>query len=135
MTKIAINTCFARLTIHVKELESLGAEDGIEAYNTLLRIEKRAHKLAEDMCNFNIPEEIQEKRSEAIHKQVSKVFGGVSPKGFFINYDPRGYALKIKEEDNRFIILPHFAGEEVQYKRIISYCDWGNYGILAPEFE
>jgi hypothetical protein len=121
---------FARLTIHAKELESLGAEDGIEAYNTLLRIEKRAHKLAEDMCNFDIPEEIQEKRAGAIYKQVLKVFGGEHPKGFFINYDPRGYALKIKEEDNKvWDDIPN------DNQKFISYCDWGNYGILAPEFE
>jgi len=130
--KLNKNT-FKRLTIHVKELERLGAEDGVEAYNSLLKIEKRAHKLAQDMCNIEVPEKIQEKRSAAIHLQVSKVFGGKSPMGFFINYDPRGYALKIKEEQNRIFVNSEDGLNHDE--RVISYVDFGNYGILAPDFE
>lgn len=117
-----------QLNRHAKELESLGAVDGIEAYNTLCRIEKRAHKLAEDLCNFEIPEEIQDKRSSAIYRQITKVFGNL-PDGVFINYDPRGYALKIRSENNN---IPEIGNS---YARVISYTDWGDYGILAPEFD
>jgi hypothetical protein len=114
-----------QLNRHAKELESLGATDGIEAYNTLCRIEKRAHKLAEDLCNFEIPEEIQDKRAGAIYKQITKVFGNL-PDGVFINYDPRGYALKIRTKSN---VNPVYGNKK------ISYTDWGDYGILAPEFD
>jgi hypothetical protein len=118
-----------QLNRHAKELESLGAIDGIEAYNTLCRIEKRAHKLAEDLCNIEIPEEIQDKRAAAIYKQIEKVFGRV-PEGVFINYDPRGYALKIRSENNKkWNDIPS------DNEKYISYTDWGDYGILAPEFD
>ena len=120
-----------RISQHGKELEALGAVDGIEAYNVLCRIEKRAHKLAEDLCNMEIPEEISDKRAEAIKSQVSKVFGGKLPAGFFINYDPRGYALKIKTEENKLVKGQLDDG----ISRVISYTDLGDYGILAPEFD
>jgi len=37
----------------------------------------------------------------------------------FFNSDPRGYALKIKDDYTRDITI---------------YRDWGGYGILAPDF-
>jgi hypothetical protein len=52
---------------------------------------------------------------ENIEKAVKKLLPGVE--GFFINGDPRGYSLKIKEK-----IYPEL------------HQDWGGYGILAPEF-
>lgn len=129
MTKININHAKAFLR-HVKELENLGATNGIQAFEALSRLEKKAHKLAEDMCNFDIPEEIQDKRAEAIKSRVKKIFGGELPPGFFINYDPRGYALKIKSEQNKkWDDIPN------NTDRIISFVDWGDYGILAPDFE
>lgn len=107
---------------HYKDLESLGAEDGATAYRTLCRIEKDTSWLTTKMCNENVDEEFADKFAERIHKRVARVFGGNEPKGFFINYDPRGYALKIKSEVN-----------EIEGVRIIGYTDWGGYGILAPE--
>ena len=121
-----------QLNRHTKELESLGAIDGIEAYNILCRIEKRAHKLAEDLCNIEIPEEIQDKRAAAIYKQIEKVFGKI-PMGCFINYDPRGYALKIRSEQNRIFVNSEDGLNHDE--KVISYTDWGDYGILAPEFD
>lgn len=124
---------FKALARHAKELEALGAEDGVEAYNTLCRIERRAHKLAEDACNYGMEDSIIEKRKEAIKSQVKKVFGGKLPNGFFLNGDPRGYSLKISVEGNRI-----FANSEDGINRdgrAISYTNLGGYGILAPEFE
>lgn len=110
-----------RFIRHCQELEKLGAEDGVEAYNKLLSLENRAHKIAENDCNYGIEEELYEKQMDKIRDAVSKIFGKL-PDGFFINGDPRGYALKIGVEVN---------GEVGQ--RVISCTDWGGYGILAPE--
>jgi len=49
-----------------------------------------------------------------IEKQVQKIFDN-KLEGFFINYDSRGYALKIKAENSSL-------GQ-----------DWGGYYILSPE--
>ena len=49
-----------------------------------------------------------------IEKQVQKIFDNKLT-GFFINYDSRGYALKIKADNNPL-------GQ-----------DWGGYYILSPE--
>ncbi len=117
-----------RFTRHCQELEALGAEDGVEAYNKLLSLENRAHKVAEDDCNFGMEEEVYEKRMDKIRDAVSKIFGKL-PEGFFINGDPRGYALKIKEEDNKLVKGQLDDG----ISKVISYTDWGGYGILAPE--
>ena len=43
--------------------------------------------------------------------------GGKLPKGFFVNLDPRGYALKLEPGS-----VPYPLHE-----------DWGRYQILAPE--
>jgi hypothetical protein len=40
----------------------------------------------------------------------------------FINYDARGYTLKIKDD-------------YVKANNLTIYQDWGGYGILAPEFD
>ena len=53
---------------------------------------------------------------DQIEKEVKKLFKGTL-NGFFINYDPRGYALKIKAEK-----CPLSA-------------DFGGYYILSPEIQ
>lgn len=126
-----------RFVRHCKELEALGAEDGVKAYWRLVQLENRAHKLAEDCCNYldaDSPE--ANRRAAKIMFEVERVFSGM-PVGFFINYDPRGYALKIKPEYNNVPSNPEFPpryGEAVHYKKTISYTDFGDYGILAPDF-
>ena len=56
------------------------------------------------------------KKLEEIKKQVQKIFDN-KLEGFFINYDSRGYALKIKAENSPL--------EQ----------DWGGYYILSPEIQ
>lgn len=55
-----------------------------------------------------------EKKLDKIREEVKKLFKG-NLKGFFINYDARGYALKIKAE------------------KCAMGQDWGGYYILSPE--
>lgn len=75
------------------------------------RAEKLRLKLDEE---GNCPE--SDIKLEEIKKQVQKIFDN-KLEGFFINYDSRGYALKIKAEKNPL-------GQ-----------DWGGYYILSPEIQ
>ena len=73
------------------------------------RAEKMQLKLDEE---GNCPE--SDIKLDEIKKQVQKIFDN-KLEGFFINYDSRGYALKIKANNNPL-------GQ-----------DWGGYYILSPE--
>lgn len=89
---------------------------GETIYKDLLRVERKAHRLAEQRCDDpTMTEERKERLEERYTKEVVKILGYL-PSGFFINDDPRGYALKIEGESP------------------ISYTDWGGYHILAPNF-
>ena len=102
----------------------------------LFMLEKKAHHATTCLCNTNTlhlmelnkytgydvkqaTEAEQDKFFEGIKKQVVKILGKESEKHFFINYDPRGYALKLK---------PEFCKDKNIYK------DFGSYGIIAPDF-
>lgn len=89
---------------------------GETIYKDLLRVEHKAHRLAERRCDDpTMTEEREERLEKRYTKEVAGILGYL-PDGFFINGDPRGYALKI-------------AGDSP-----ISYTDWGGYHILAPDF-
>jgi hypothetical protein len=110
---------------HIKALETLGFK--ATAFNRLRALENTAHWLAERYCNGTIEEAELEKRNAGIEKAVAKLCGTL-PAGFFINGDPRGYALKI-DAGNGAGETPH-----PEYIPEGLHRDWGGYGILAPEF-
>lgn len=92
---------------------------GSDLYATLRRIEIKAARLATAECNGDAtPEGWEEKITAA----VARVFGGKVPEGFFINGDPRGYTLKIRDTSPVLETVPGLSR------------DWGRYGILAPDF-
>lgn len=92
---------------------------GPEIYAALRRIEIKAARLATAECNGDrTPEGWEEKITAA----VARVFGGKVPEGFFINGDPRGYTLKIRDTSPVLETVPGLSR------------DWGRYGILAPSF-
>ena len=105
---------------------------GEEICTKLRRLEARAHRLAELECNGEMSEEKAEKQAAAIEKQVRNLLprlahydnNGVKS-NFFINGDPRGYALKMHEKAAGML-------EGITGKR--PYTDWGGYVILCPEF-
>jgi hypothetical protein len=109
--------------------------DNVTLCKKLLRIENKAHHAITCLCNTNTldllelnqytgydvkqsTEEEQDAFFDKIRDSLVKVLG---PKAeiVHINFDPRGYALKIKDE---------------YIKDVKLYRDFGGYGILAPEF-
>lgn len=102
---------------HIKALNTLGFTGSFRYLRTL---ENRAHRAAELYCNDSrFTAEDMDKVHETITASIAKLFGGNAPEGFFVNNDPRGYALKI---DNETAKIPEGM-----------HTDWGGYGILAPE--
>lgn len=91
----------------------------VDVLMQLNRLEKRANRICTLDCNGEIESEKADKQLQAIKDKVLKLLPVLPESLFFINGDPRGYSLKIKE---------NFAKELGIYK------DWGGYGILAPEF-
>lgn len=62
-----------------------------------------------------------------VRANVARVLGGL-PAGFFINQDPRGYALKIR--------TPRSDPKRQDVTECPGLCtDWGGYGILAAEID
>lgn len=104
---------------HIKDLS------GERLYWELVSIESKAHKFAEDCCNKDIPESIQDKTCDLITSEVLHLFNG-SLKGFHLNLDPRGYALKISSQEATSL-------RDQSDSNLVT--DWGGYGILAPTFE
>lgn len=93
---------------------------GVNAFTLVMMlqsIERRAHKVAERYCNGEMKEESRDRSDERCLEQLRVI--GLDTSKVFINGDPRGYALKIREEFSK-----DFDGVK----------DWGGYGIIAPEF-
>lgn len=123
-----------QLERHYKSLEKLALlcgidnPDGKKLSSKLRLIEQSAHRDAEAYCNGDIDMELWEKREEEYITEVQKLFNN-KLEGFFVNGDPRGYALKI--DDN--YLRPKEAAGNGKYKDTELQTDWGGYGILAPE--
>lgn len=128
---------YQRITNHgedIKKVFNLSDEiDSIKLCKSLLRLENKAHHAATCLCNTNTlhllelnqytgydveqaTEEEQDKFFDSILKSLSKLIGVDNMDKVFINFDARGYALKIKPEYSQNI-----------------YQDWGSNGILAPD--
>ena len=106
-------------------IELLGEMFGVRCINPyatfeiLLKAEREANRQTTKECNISVSEEDSDKWYEKFIARLTKKLGvDKMPDGFFINYDPRGYALKMKE------------GTFQQG----FWTDFGGYGILAPEF-
>jgi hypothetical protein len=97
--------------------------DGALLFRKLRRMECKAERWGIDYCNADISIDEWEKRTDEYEKQINKLFEG-NLKGFFVNGDARGYALKINDDTLR-----------KHYSEIGLHRDWGGYGILAPDFK
>lgn len=105
---------------------------GLAMWRKLRALEQLAHRGAEAYCNgerlnlrpgtsfdFRADEDAWMQFCECVKGEAMKVFGGIAPPGFYVNHDPRGYALKLDPDK---ATVP--AGMEK---------DWGGYGILAAD--
>jgi len=93
--------------------------DPVTLCKKLRRLELKAERAAENLCNGTELEE-SEAKMESVKKSLKKIIGTEHGLRVFINRDPRGYALKIDDEDMR-------------EKALSLHMDLGGYGILAPE--
>lgn len=101
------------------EMFGVGYINPYATFETLVKAEREARRQTTKECNEAISEEESEKWYEKFLKRLTKNLGvDKMPDGFFVNYDPRGYALKMKEGT---------------YPQGL-WTDFGGYGILAPEF-
>jgi hypothetical protein len=108
----------------------------VELCKKLIRLERKAHHATTCLLNTNTlhllelnrltgynvkqtTEEEQEKFFNAIEKQLVKILGEKAKDLVYINFDARGYAIKIKSE---------------KAKDLNIHKDFGGYGIIAPEF-
>lgn len=113
-------------------------KDIINTFNLLLSYEQRCHEAAEVLCDgakrgiYFQSDDKQEnvlKAEEKIMQWQYEILRILSmafkdkdkvKDRFFVNTDPRGYALKIT--------LHYNEGNGI-------YFDWGHYGIICPEIE
>jgi hypothetical protein len=89
--------------------------EGLKIFQKLRRVENFANRMTTAECNGEATPEGWE---DKVRDSVKKIFGR-EVAGFFVNGDPRGYTLKVREE---------------QAKEAGLHKDWGGYGILAPEY-
>ena len=110
----------------------------IDLCKKLRRIERKAHHATTNLCNTNTlhlselnrftgydvkqaTEEEVDLFFDKIMDSVIKILGSRAKDCIFINFDPRGYALKIRDQ-------------YMKENNLNLYQDWGGYGILAPDF-
>ncbi len=92
--------------------------DSIILCKKLRKLERSAQGLAERFCNYG--DDVGVEAHEILSKVIA-LLGKDLEGSIFINFDPRGYALKI---DDTY----------VREHSLKIYRDWGGYGILAPDF-
>jgi len=119
---------YSRITKHgqnLKAMFNLNRDiDPVKLCKRLLRLEKKAHKLAVDFCNGVIYADDYDYQVSRILTKVETILNNNYLRAnniIFMNGDARGYALKIDDEyikNNNFNI----------------HRDWGGYGIIAPDF-
>ena len=127
--KTSTHTTAAR-TRHHTALATLhtspATADGLKMWRALRKIETTAHRAAEAYCNGEIDMDGWERVRESTTTAAKKAFGGTLPEGFFVNGDPRGYALKIRGPEAGRPGFPIPDG---------MVTDWGGNGILAAIIE
>lgn len=116
---------YKRIALHGNNLLAIFPDATIPTPTPLCKklrqLELKATRYTEKLCNGGTRPDLSEaeRKLEIIELQVKKILNIKDDNTFFINRDPRGYALKLSEE---------YSKDKKIYK------DWGGYGILAPDF-
>jgi hypothetical protein len=88
-------------------------------YSQLKHIELKANREAVRYCNGEIDTDKWYTVENNLYAELQALFKNKKlPDGFFINADPRGYALKIKPQDKHIDGIP---------------TDWGGYHCLCGD--
>ena len=129
---------YQRINKHGENLNKIfntGIEN-VTLCKKLFRLENKANHAATCLCNtntlnllelnqytgYNVHQATEKEQNcffDKIRNSVIKILGNKSKKMFFINFDPRGYSLKLRVES---------------VKECNIYKDWGDFGIIAPDF-
>ena len=119
----------AALLALANELNPGNKLSGLQIWRKLRRLEVMASNAATAQCNGQAyggqpyrNEDQWKQFKAAVSAKVSAIFGGKLPPAFFVNGDPRGYALKLDSGDGQNAAT---AFELHQ--------DWGRNQILAPD--
>ncbi len=112
-------SAYVRHTQVLHELSGNNGLSGATLYSSLRRLENRMHRAAVRYCNGDASESEYDDVCEVVTRKVFTLLPNISHGHFFVNSDPRGYSLKLRED---------------YAKELGIHTDWGRYGILAPEF-
>lgn len=82
----------------------------------LFKLEQIMYKHTLDACNGSITHEKAKEKAVEVLELIKKVLPEI--KGLFVNFDARGYALKVQNSIENYPYL---------------YRDMGQYGILSPK--
>jgi len=93
-----------------------GNKTGKQASVLLWKAEQEYHKFAVKLANEGASDEEWDMAREMARERVVRALGSL-PKGFYLNSDPRGYALKLEENS-----------VNIPLER-----DRGGYQLLSPE--
>lgn len=121
----------AQLLAHYATCERLAAYLGVKNLDgkkisvALWKAEQFASKKSVAYCNGEISDTDWKWCQKMVSADVEKALGKLPP-GFFVNSDPRGYALKIDNENPEGKAL---------IEAVKLHADWGGYGILSPEID
>jgi len=98
-------------------------QDPVKLCKSLRQYERKISAITLALCNGDMEQEEADKDLDRLYIKVDMVLLSKPQErvAFFINRDPRGYALKIHSEDSRI-------------QEFDLYRDLGGYGILAPDF-
>lgn len=134
MTQTQKKTMYSEIEKHGNNLNKIfnTGLDPVKLCKKLRSLELKAHRLATDYCNGEngvTTDNIREKELPIMQQIYKLLNNGTYNDGrphrkkvpIFLNYDSRGYALKINDS-------------YVRAYNIEIYKDWGGYGILAPDF-
>ena len=115
-------------SIHFSNIQKLApnglyTNDEKKFMRRIRTLENRFSRYSVAFCNGNIEQEEFDAIYDRITEQVERAFNGTLPDGFFINTDPRGFALKLRDTTAR----------QLRQNGINIYTDFGGYGILSPE--
>lgn len=118
----------ARVERHGRHLLALypnaTEQDPVKLFKRLRRLEAKAHRAAERSCNGEITDDQWDAITDKMIDDLRAILG--TGPSFFINGDPRGYALKI---DDATVREPMFGART----GVLIHRDMGGYGIIAPD--